>query len=214
MKWRTISGSAISGSRGGVRRASAGGDVRGRHARIGDPRCPPAGARLLVDQPHAATAPTSASTSASRSMSAARALLGEAHQQHVVHALVVAPERIARVHAELAGGADHLARRPAGADRELLECRSVERRAAAPAAPWRAPPARGMPGRRRAARPGRASSGTRALRPPGSVWLVVMFEVAFSRRMCCSRVCRVSTNPRRPSRSCVSPTIRPGSLRM
>ena len=26
-----------------------------------------------------------------------------------------------------------------------------------------------------------------------SVWLVVMFEVAFSRRMCCSRVCSVST---------------------
>ena len=26
-----------------------------------------------------------------------------------------------------------------------------------------------------------------------SVWLVVMFEVAFSRLMCCSRVCRVST---------------------
>ena len=28
-----------------------------------------------------------------------------------------------------------------------------------------------------------------------------MFEVAFSRRMCCSRVCSVSTKPRRPSTS-------------
>ena len=28
-----------------------------------------------------------------------------------------------------------------------------------------------------------------------------MLEVAFSRRMCCSRVCSVSTNPRRPSTS-------------
>ena len=37
-----------------------------------------------------------------------------------------------------------------------------------------------------------------------------MFEVARSRRMCCSRVCSVSTNPRLPSRSRVSPAIRPG----
>ena len=43
--------------------------------------------------------------------------------------------------------------------------------------------------------------------PPSasSVWLVQMFDVAFSRRMCCSRVCRVSTNARSPWRSTVSP---------
>ena len=40
-----------------------------------------------------------------------------------------------------------------------------------------------------------------------------MFEVAFSRRMCCSRVCSVSTKPRRPSTSVVSPAMRPGILR-
>ena len=34
-----------------------------------------------------------------------------------------------------------------------------------------------------------------------SAWLVQMFEVAFSRRMCCSRVDSVSTNPRLPLRS-------------
>ena len=34
-----------------------------------------------------------------------------------------------------------------------------------------------------------------------SVCAVVMLCVAFSRRMCCSRVCSVSTNPRRPSTS-------------
>ena len=41
-----------------------------------------------------------------------------------------------------------------------------------------------------------------------------MLCVAFSRRMCCSRVCRVSTKPRLPSTSRVSPAMRPGILRM
>ena len=40
-----------------------------------------------------------------------------------------------------------------------------------------------------------------------------IFEVAFSRRMCCSRVARVSTNPRLPLRSTVCPTRRPGICR-
>ena len=34
-----------------------------------------------------------------------------------------------------------------------------------------------------------------------SVWFVQMLEVAFSRRMCCSRACRVSTYPAVPSTS-------------
>src|SRR5712664_146945 len=46
-----------------------------------------------------------------------------------------------------------------------------------------------------------------------SAWLVQIFEVAFSRRMCCSRVARVSTNPRRPSVSVVCPDRRPGICR-
>jgi len=43
-----------------------------------------------------------------------------------------------------------------------------------------------------------------------SAWFVQMFEVAFSRRMCCSRVASVSTNPRWPSESVVCPASRPG----
>ena len=43
--------------------------------------------------------------------------------------------------------------------------------------------------------------------------LVQMFEVAFSRRICCSRVDSVSTKPRRPSLSTVSPHSRPGICR-
>ncbi len=46
-----------------------------------------------------------------------------------------------------------------------------------------------------------------------SAWLVQMLEVAFSRRMCCSRVESVSTKPRRPCLSFVSPTRRPGIWR-
>ena len=41
-------------------------------------------------------------------------------------------------------------------------------------------------------------------------WFVQIFEVAFSRRMCCSRVARVRTNPRLPCLSTVCPTRRPG----
>ncbi len=43
--------------------------------------------------------------------------------------------------------------------------------------------------------------------------LVQMFEVAFSRLMCCSRVDNVRTQPRLPSTSVVSPTSRPGIWR-
>ena len=43
--------------------------------------------------------------------------------------------------------------------------------------------------------------------------LVQMLLVAFSRRMCCSRVDSVSTKPRRPSASTVSPASRPGICR-
>ena len=44
--------------------------------------------------------------------------------------------------------------------------------------------------------------------------LVQMLEVAFSRRMCCSRVESVSTKPRLPSASTVMPQSRPGIWRM
>ena len=40
-----------------------------------------------------------------------------------------------------------------------------------------------------------------------------MLEVAFSRRMCCSRVCSASRNAGRPSVSVLTPTSRPGRAR-
>ena len=46
-----------------------------------------------------------------------------------------------------------------------------------------------------------------------SVWLVQTLEVAFSRRMSCSRARSVVTNERRSLESTVSPTMRPGSRR-
>jgi hypothetical protein len=42
--------------------------------------------------------------------------------------------------------------------------------------------------------------------------LVQILEVAFERRMCCSRACNVSANPILPSASTVWPTMRPGHL--
>ena len=49
----------------------------------------------------------------------------------------------------------------------------------------------------------RRPSQLRWIMPPRafSAWAVQMLWVAFSRRMCCSRVCRASTKPRRPSAS-------------
>ena len=47
-----------------------------------------------------------------------------------------------------------------------------------------------------------------------SASFVQMFDVAFARRMCCSRVASVSTYARLPSTSTVSPTSRPGMCRL
>ncbi len=44
-------------------------------------------------------------------------------------------------------------------------------------------------------------------------WAVQMFEVAFSRRMCCSRVCSASRSAGRPAVSVLTPTMRPGIAR-
>ena len=46
-----------------------------------------------------------------------------------------------------------------------------------------------------------------------STCAVQMFDVAFSRRMCCSRVCSARRSARRPSLSTETPTRRPGSER-
>ncbi|KTF06236.1 hypothetical protein MGSAQ_002268 [marine sediment metagenome] len=41
-----------------------------------------------------------------------------------------------------------------------------------------------------------------------------MFEFAFSRRMCCSRVCSAMRSAGRPRVSLLTPIIRPGSERL
>ena len=73
----------------------------------------------------------------------------------------------------------------------------------------------GGPAARRArrSRGGRARRGRSCPASAFSACEVQMLWVAFSRRMCCSRVCSASTKPRRPSASVVSPAIRPGIRR-
>ena len=71
VKWRTSSGSASSGSRGGWERCRCSGmAVPGSSPGSGTDEARRAGLRPLVDQLHAATStPTAASASASRSIS-------------------------------------------------------------------------------------------------------------------------------------------------
>ncbi len=80
-------------------------------------RAPPR-LRLLVDELHRAT---SASTSASRSISPGVRRSVTRDEQDVVHALVVAAERVAGVDTLLARVRDDLARVPSDADGKLLE---------------------------------------------------------------------------------------------
>ena len=47
-----------------------------------------------------------------------------------------------------------------------------------------------------------------------STWAVQMFEVAFSRRICCSRVCRARRIAGWPAASWLTPTRRPGMWRL
>ena len=61
-------------------------------------------------------------------MSADRALLGDGDEQDVVQPRVVAPDRVAGVHAPLAGGLDDLAAAPPDAHAELLEGRLARER--------------------------------------------------------------------------------------
>ena len=46
------------------------------------------------------------------------------------------------------------------------------------------------------------------------LWAVQMFEVALSRRMCCSRVCSAIRRAADPKRSFETPMMRPGKLRL
>ena len=47
-----------------------------------------------------------------------------------------------------------------------------------------------------------------------STWAVQMLDVAFSRRMCCSRVCSAMRNAVRPRASTETPMILPGVWRL
>ena len=163
VKWRSTSGSASSGRRGGARARELGGHLG--HRQVGLRASPmPAAARLrlLVDQLHGASASDEPVDLLDR------ALLGDGDEQRVVEPGVVAAERVAGVDALRARGRERLARGPSGAHGELLErCllgkRELEpgRRRAAPSrsrrAPCRSPPARAAPA-------GRAGSGARAPR--------------------------------------------------
>ena len=66
---------------------------------------------------------------------------------------------------------------------------------------------------RRAAPRGRGRRRTSTATTASSTWAVQMLEVALSRRMCCSRVCRARRYAGRPSASTETPTSRPGRCR-
>ena len=114
---------------------------------------------------------TPASTSARRSMSPGRALLGHADEQRVLHSGVVALERVARMDALLPRGADCLLGGTSDAHGKLLERCPVRKHAVearvdpshAPRGSCRSPPARAVPAgpatRGAPARRGRGASG-------------------------------------------------------
>ena len=83
-----------------------------------DRRRAAAGLRLLVDQLHARHLGEHVGEPVDLGR---RPLLGDGDEQHVVHALVVAAERVARMDAPLARRRDHLAGVPSDADGKLLE---------------------------------------------------------------------------------------------
>ena len=72
----------------------------------------------------------------------------------------------------------------------------------------------GAPARRcGASPPGRARRRRSPAMLASSTWAVQMFDVAFSRRMCCSRVCSARRSAGRPAVSVLTPTSRPGRAR-
>ena len=135
-------------------------------------------------------------------MSALRALLGDRHQQPVAVLGVVAAERVAGVDALRRGSARSRAStrrveraprtraRPAGRAARSTPSSAASARARSAVRCSSSSPSSTMPS------PARASSGRSTPASALSACAVQMFEVAFSRRMCCSRVCSVSTKPR------------------
>ena len=148
-----------------------------------------------------------------------RALLGDGDAEAVGQVGIPAAQRQAGVvaGARAASASSVGARRLGTRTTNSLKNGPVERqsnaRQLASAARPRSGPCAGTarPSRASPAGPGRPGRcvARRANRP----WLVQMLLVAFSRRMCCSRVCSVSTQQRLPLRSTVWPTSRPGILR-
>ena len=191
VKCRTISGSASSGSRGGRSRRSSVGNRRGREGRT-SATCRRGG--------RVATSRRSASSRHQRLDEpvdvSGCSPLRDGDEQRVVEPCVVATERVARMHATPAGLRDRLLGAPSGANGKLLECCPIGKHELEPGVdePSFACSPRLMqvsPTSRNPSGPShdRWTSPARASR----VWFVVMFDVAFSRRMCCSRVCSVRT---------------------
>ncbi len=139
-------------------------------------------------------------------MSRPRAPLGDRDQQAVLVLGVVAAERVAGVDAVRRAAVEH------GVDRRVERARRTRGRPAASCSsstPSTAASAlAGVGGALQQqlaeldeARACRARTGRSTPASAFSAWAVQMLRVAFSRRMCCSRVCSVSTKPRRPSTS-------------
>ena len=116
VKCLTSSGSEISGRRGGSSRASSGGTLDGRNVVRRQRRRASARARLLVDQLHAREH-LGETVDVGR-----RALLGDAHEQRVLHAGVVALQRVAGMDALGASLADDVFGGPSDPNGKLLEC--------------------------------------------------------------------------------------------
>ncbi len=144
----------------------------------------------------------------------ARAPLGDGHDQHVIARLrhrdpgEEASSTIASI-TSVAGRGSRTANSlkqgsPGKAVRHPRQRRERRRRVCRPSTCTAARARRGPRDR--------ATRGRSAAAIAISVWFVQMLEFALSRRMCCSRACRVSTYPVRPSTSTVSPTMRPGQL--
>ena len=124
------------GQPGRARAAQRVGNLRHREVRPRRPAGATAGARPLEDQrrlaPGASRFDAHVQTSREHVRETVdvldRLLLGHGDEQHVVHALVVATERVAGVDPVLARAADDLASRQRSPERDLLERPCVERR--------------------------------------------------------------------------------------
>ncbi len=166
---------------------------------------------------HRSAAIAGPSASASWSICAFRAALGDRDQEAVGVLGVVAAERVAGGDSALGAALEDGVDRGVEADRELARDRRLVQELD--------PVDRGEPLARVGGAPDQQLAELAVpSRPSQARWTIAasafsacavqMLWVAFSRRMCCSRVCSARTKPRRPSTSSVSPAIRPGIRRI